>query len=141
MAGEQKDVEVNGITYVVSLAKADEQWKILQTVSKYGLAGFLQQAGSIAADPKSANLAIMSAVTAMIVNMPYEEQTTMIDMALSNTFTHGADPQQVIRAMFSGNMPSYLTLGVKAVEHQLGDFSPFLNLMPKSTVAADQEKI
>lgn len=123
---------------IVYRAKTEHQWVILQAVLKYGLQGFIGQIGAVDLTKEALNKAIMSAVTHMVIKMPYQEQTELVDLALSNAVFDTPEKLSVARSHFSGKMPNFLVLSIQAVEFQLGDFSEFLNLIPKSTATVQE---
>ena len=129
-----KEVEVGGVTYVVQPIDAQTQYKILQKLSRYGVAHLVS--GMIKAETEknkagAMKLAYTQALLAIIQNMPEAEQDFCITNALKKTAVAG-ETEAVGISMFTGRIAEYVLLGAKAIGVQLGDFSCFQSLINES---------
>lgn len=132
-----KEVEVAGAHYVVQAVDAQTQYKILQKLSRYGVATLVAELAKIEADGGDTKMAFVKAVLALIQLMPEADQDFCIESALKKTsIKDQATPVEI--SNFSGKISEYVLLGAKAIGVQLGDFSCFLSLIPASTAMAQE---
>lgn len=133
-----KAVEVAGTEYVVMAVDAQAQYKILQKLSRYGAGTLVAEMVKIEAEGGDIKTAFVKAILAIIQLMPDDDQDYCIAEALRKTTIKNSSVT-VELSNFSGRISEYALLGAKAIGVQLGDFTCFLSLIPKSTAKAQEE--
>ena len=135
----KKEVEVAGKKYVVLAVDAQTQYKIWQKLAKYGAASFVGGMVKAEADGTDIRAAYVSTILAVIQAMPEGDQDFCINSSLQKTSElHVGEPVDI--SLFAGRIAEWIQLGVRAIGVQLGDFSSFLSLIPKSAAEAQEVK-
>lgn len=133
-----KPVEMDGVTYVIRMASAEDQRSIMFKMGRYGLMEAIKQMALAEIGSARADLVALTIVGRMIQLMPEDDFNFVCDKLLDKAAIQGG--KQVTLNDFRGEMQKYVKLAVLALGVNFSDFTVFLTLFRKSFDSSGQEQ-
>ena len=133
-----KPVDMDGVTYNIRMASAEDQRSVMFKMSRYGLMEAIKQLALAQVGSARADLVALTIVGRMIQQMPEDDFNFVCDKILAKAAVSGG--KEVTINDFRGEMQKYVKLVVLALGVNFSDFSPLLTMFQKSFGSSGQEQ-
>lgn len=125
-----KELEVNGMTYMVQYYPATQGTKIFLTLTKLVAEPIANGIGGLSGDinPSDADVSkfLPQAVSALMTNVEPEKTTAFIKEILSTTICEGEEISKTFNTHFAGKQGHMLKLVLEVLKFQFGDLGELL---------------